>query len=317
MISSVHYGLSTARITRRPLQAESSLPGVASGTTRARRVRRSPRPRDGHNPAQQERAGGAVPVVSVWDVERGCMGAWPRARCSRASWMSWGHLRPVRPDPEAGGADSAAGQAGRCVSASSLPGVGRGPEVEFRVELAPEAFHVQQGLLEQHQLGLDFHLEAPGHLKEPQQEVPKGDVLQGPGENGLADGADRRFEFIDARVRRHPAGLHMEHRDLVVVAFKESKQVARQVVLVGGSEGAHDTEIQGDVLGVGWVAGVHEDIARVHVRVEEAVPEDLGEENFHPFSASTFMSTPASRSAWVSPMGMPLTRSMVTTRLEV
>jgi hypothetical protein len=52
-------------------------------------------------------------------------------------------------------------------------------------------------------------------------------------------------------------------------------------VLVAGVERAHDAEVDRAVLRVLRVVRLHEDVARVHVGVEEIVPEHLGEEDLH------------------------------------
>ena len=52
-------------------------------------------------------------------------------------------------------------------------------------------------------------------------------------------------------------------------------------MLVFGGERAHDAEVDGAVARRFGVTGVHEDVAGVHIGVEEAVAKDLGEEDFH------------------------------------
>ena len=73
----------------------------------------------------------------------------------------------------------------------------------------------------------------------------------------------------------------MQLRDLAVVALEEGDQVARQVVLVLVGEAADDAAVDGDVLRAPGRAGADEDVAGVHVGMEEAVAKHLGEENFH------------------------------------
>ena len=67
--------------------------------------------------------------------------------------------------------------------------------------------------------------------------------------------------------------------DAVVVAAEEREEVLREVVLVVLGQRAHDAEVERDVAAV--VAGVDadEDVAGVHVGVEEAVAEHLREED--------------------------------------
>ena len=67
----------------------------------------------------------------------------------------------------------------------------------------------------------------------------------------------------------------MRLRDAAVVAAEEGEEVLREVVLVDLGERAHDAEVERDVASV---VG-DEDVARVHVGVEEAVAEHLREED--------------------------------------
>ena len=73
----------------------------------------------------------------------------------------------------------------------------------------------------------------------------------------------------------------MQLRHTAIVALEEGKQVARQVILVFRGEAADDAAVDGDVLRAPRVDGADEDVARVHVGVEETVAEHLGEEDLH------------------------------------
>jgi hypothetical protein len=97
----------------------------------------------------------------------------------------------------------------------------------------------------------------------------------------LADGADRALERVDPRGRRHPAGLDVQLGHALVVAPEEGHEVLRQVVLVVVGQRADDAEVQRDVAAEGGRVEADLDVARVHVGVEEAVAEDLGEEDRH------------------------------------
>ncbi len=155
------------------------------------------------------------------------------------------------------------------------------PQIQVRIQLAAQTLDVEQGLLQQHQLRLHFHVEAPCHLEQPDQQLTEGDVFQRLLEDGLAHGTDRRLELVDLGFRRHPARIDVQLRHLAVVALEEGHQVARQVILVFRCEAADDAEVHCDVLRVPRLLGADEDVAGVHVCMEEAVAEDLGEENLH------------------------------------
>ena len=49
--------------------------------------------------------------------------------------------------------------------------------------------------------------------------------------------ADGRLELVRAGARRHPAGLHVQFGDALVVALEERQEVLRQVMLVAGRSG--------------------------------------------------------------------------------
>ncbi|MNC71783.1 hypothetical protein D3C75_1227410 [compost metagenome] len=55
--------------------------------------------------------------------------------------------------------------------------LGGAPQVEVGIQLAAEALDVEQGLLQQHQLRLHLHVEAPRGLEQAQQHLAEGDVL--------------------------------------------------------------------------------------------------------------------------------------------
>src|SRR5581483_2098577 len=114
--------------------------------------------------------------------------------------------------------------------------------------------------------------------EELHQELAERDVLERLVEDRLAHDADLRLELVDARVRRHPSGLEMRRRDAVVIATEEGQKILREVALVARGERADDAEVERDVLAE--VRRIHrdEDVAGVHVGMEEPVAEHLGEE---------------------------------------
>jgi len=65
----------------------------------------------------------------------------------------------------------------------------------------------------------------------------------------------------------------------LVVAVKEGDEVLGEVVLVDLGQRADDAEVQGDVAPECGRVQADLDVARVHVGVEEAVAEHLGEED--------------------------------------
>lgn len=67
-----------------------------------------------------------------------------------------------------------------------------------------------------------------------------------------------------------------------IVAIEEGEEVLRQVALVFPVEGADDAAVDADPERILGVLIGDEDVAWVHVGVEEAVAEHLGEEHLHP-----------------------------------
>ncbi len=158
-------------------------------------------------------------------------------------------------------------------------GLGRGPQVQIRIELAAKAFNVEQSLLQQYQLRLHFHIEAPRGLEQAHQQLTEGNVLERSLEDRFAHTADRGLEFVDPRLRRNPARVDVQLGNAAVVALEEGQQVARKIVLIVRRQAADDAEVHCDVLRLPGVAARDENVARMHVGVEKSVAEYLGKED--------------------------------------
>ena len=107
----------------------------------------------------------------------------------------------------------------------------------------------------------------------------EGDVLERLVEDRLAHGAHRRLHLVDARAGGHPAGLHVQLRDAPVVAVEHREEILRQIVLVARIERADDAEVDRRVARLLRIVDQHEDVAGMHVGVEEVVAEHLREED--------------------------------------
>jgi hypothetical protein len=90
-----------------------------------------------------------------------------------------------------------------------------------------------------------------------------------------------KHNFFHAGGIRHPAGFHMQLGHPTVVAVEEGVEVLGEIPLVLVGQRADDAEVHGHVARLGRVRRVDEDVARVHVGVEEVVLEHLGEEHLH------------------------------------
>ena len=153
------------------------------------------------------------------------------------------------------------------------------PKVELRIQLPAQTLDVQEGLLKQYQLRLDFHVELCRGAEQFDQEVAERNLVQRFGEDGVADFPDDPLELGFVRRRRYPPRFQMQLCDLSVVAVEESHQVAGKVVLVALRQGTDDGAIERDVLRIFRVFDVDEDVARMHVGMKEIVDEHLLEKS--------------------------------------
>ena len=67
----------------------------------------------------------------------------------------------------------------------------------------------------------------------------------------------------------------------MIIPAEDTEKVAGQIVLVRVAKAADNGAVHRDVGGVGWVCSIDKNIARMHVRVKEAVAKHLGEENLY------------------------------------
>ncbi len=155
------------------------------------------------------------------------------------------------------------------------------PQIQVRIELAAQALDVEQRLLQQHQLRLHFHVEAARSLEQPHQHEPQRNLAEGAIEVRLAAGANGAFELLHAGLFGRPAGFDMQQRHTVVIALEEGQEILRQVILVEFRQRPDDAEIQRDIAAQGLGRHAHQDVAGVHVGVEEAVAKHLREEDLH------------------------------------
>src|SRR4029079_2416947 len=78
----------------------------------------------------------------------------------------------------------------------------RHPQIEVGVELAAQPFHVQQRLLQQHELRLDLDVEAARSAEELHENLAERDLLERPVEDRLAPQADPSLQLLARRARR-------------------------------------------------------------------------------------------------------------------
>ena len=152
---------------------------------------------------------------------------------------------------------------------------GRAPQVQIRVQLAAQAFDVEQGFLQQHQLRLDLDLEPPRCLEQPHQHHTQRNFTQGAVEIGFTHGADGRLQLVHPGIRRHPARFDVQLGDPFVVTPEEGREILRKVLFVELGECAHNAKVERDVAPKRLGCQADLDIAGVHVGVEEAVAKNL------------------------------------------
>ena len=144
----------------------------------------------------------------------------------------------------------------------------------LRIERARDALDHHHGLLQQQQLRPRAHVEQAGDLEQQHQQLRHRDFVGGAVVDRLADGADRLREVIDRMMPRHIAGLEMHLGGAPVVAGDEAVEDLGEEAPLLRPEPAHDAEVDRDQVAV----GVDEQVARMHVGVEEAVAQRVAQE---------------------------------------
>ena len=163
--------------------------------------------------------------------------------------------------------------------------LGHRPDVQLRIQQPAHAFDVEQRLLQQDQLRLQGEFVFLRGAEDLDQHFGQRDFRQRPGEVRLADRARGRFQFVDADMRRNPAGLHVKLGDAAIVAIEDRHEILGEVVLVLARQLADDAEIDRDEARVVLArrVAVDPDVAGVRIGVEEVVAEHLGVEHAHAF----------------------------------
>ena len=118
------------------------------------------------------------------------------------------------------------------------------PQIQIRIQVAPEAFDIEQGLLQQHQLRLNFNVEPARGLEQAHQHQSQGNLLERPVEVRFADGAHGTFELVHPGFGRDPARFNMQFGHALVITPEKCREVLRQVFLVDRSERADDAKVE-------------------------------------------------------------------------
>ncbi|ENZ95441.1 IS1478 transposase [Xanthomonas fragariae LMG 25863] len=99
------------------------------------------------------------------------------------------------------------------------------PDIQPGIELATDAFDIQQRFLQQDQLRLQRQLIALRHAEQFDQHLCQRNLRQRPGEVRLAHRARGRFQFVDTHVVRHPARFHVQLGHAAVILVEDRHEV--------------------------------------------------------------------------------------------
>ena len=131
--------------------------------------------------------------------------------------------------------------------------------------------------MQQDQLGSSGHVEEFRDLEQQRQKLRHRDGLGRLAVDRLADGTDRLRESRDIVLARYVAGLEMHLGDALIVAHYEAVEDLGQESPLFLAEPAGNAEIYGNDSAVGF----DEQVARMHVGMEEAVAQRMPEKRLN------------------------------------
>ena len=82
-----------------------------------------------------------------------------------------------------------------------------------------------------------------------------------------------------------PAGFNVHFGDALVIAPEKGQKILRQITFIVVGKGTNDTEIERDIATFLVPIGGHQNIARMHIRVEKTIAENLREKYLHAHAA--------------------------------
>ena len=149
------------------------------------------------------------------------------------------------------------------------------------MQQATDALDVEQGFLQQDQLRLQGQLVTACHLEQLDHHFGQRDLAQGSCEIRFAHRTDCGLELVHARAPGHPAGLHVQFGNALVVLAEQGEKIFREPILIALGQGAHDAEVQRNETRVVHLRRIHPDVAGVRIGMKEVVTENLGVEQLH------------------------------------
>ncbi len=148
------------------------------------------------------------------------------------------------------------------------------PHVEMRVERARHAFHNNHGLLKHQKLGAGFHVEKLGHFEQQCQKLGHGNGLCRLAVDRLANGADGLREACHIMRMRNVACLEMHFGHTQIITRDEAIENFGQKAPLLLVEPPGDAKVHCDDEPL----RIHEQIARMHIGMEEAVAQRMAQE---------------------------------------
>ena len=152
-------------------------------------------------------------------------------------------------------------------------GIGNLPDVEPGIKAARNPFNHHHGLLQQDQFGPGPHVEQAGDLEQQGQQLRHRNFFSRSVMDRFADRPDGLREIVDRMMRRHIAGFEMHLGDASIIAGDETEKDFGEEAALLHAEAPHDAEVNGDEPAL----IVEEQIARMHVGVEEAVAQRMAQ----------------------------------------
>ena len=135
--------------------------------------------------------------------------------------------------------------------------------------------------MQQHQLRLHFHIKTACGIKQIQQHMTKGNFTQRLGKNRITDRADRLFKLLHVGIFRNPTGIHMQLRHPLIITIEKRQKIFCQITFIFTIQRTDNATINADILRIFWVLRINKNIAGVHIGMEKAITENLGEKHLH------------------------------------
>ena len=129
---------------------------------------------------------------------------------------------------------------------------------------------------------LNRHIKGLGCLKQSDEQLAEFNLGHGFAKKRCTGLPDHSLHFGRGGALRHPATFDMKRGNCAIILIKKSDQVFGEIISVFSSQLPDDGAIKRDVSRILGVSVIDQNVAGVHVCMEEVVLEDLCEKNLHP-----------------------------------